>query len=132
VVVSSQLYGLDKRIEEAALNLGANRTQTFFEVTLPLIARGVLAAMLFAFTISFQDVEASMLWATPSTVTLPVRIYTMIRDEMTPKINVIAVLMMVFSVGLPVIAERLSSRRDGRASGASVESAMPVIPPDRR
>lgn len=113
VVVSSQLYGLDRRIEEAALNLGANRMQSFFEVTLPLIARGVMAAMMFAFTISFQDVEASMLWTTPSTVTLPVRIYTMIRDEMTPEINVIAVLMMVFSIGLPVTAERLSSRRKG-------------------
>lgn len=118
LVVSAQLQGLDKRIEEAALNLGANRIQTFFAVTLPLIMPGVVAAMMFAFTISMQDVEASMLWATPSSVTLPVRIYHMIRDELTPKINVVAVLMMVLSVGLPILAERMMVRKSGKGSGS--------------
>lgn len=119
LVVSSQLYGLDRRIEESALTLGANRIQTFFEVTMPLIFPGILAAMMFAFTISFQDVEASMLWSTQISMTMPVRIYLLIRDELTPKINVIAVIMIVLSVGLPVLAEALFSRRGTRQRAAA-------------
>jgi ABC-type spermidine/putrescine transport system permease subunit I len=61
VVVSSQLYNFDRSTEEAAQNLGATELQTFFRITLPQIYQGVVAGMLFAFTLSFRHHTALVL-----------------------------------------------------------------------
>jgi spermidine/putrescine transport system permease protein len=113
VTVSSQLYGFPRELEEAALSLGANEIQTFFEVTLPLIAPSIFAGMLFAFTVSFQEFVASQAWASPSTYTLPLRIFGRIRDALTPEINVIGVLMIVLSLGVAAVFQIMSRRRKG-------------------
>jgi len=59
VTVRAQLFGFDRSIEEAALTLGANEIETFFEVTLPLVAPGLGAGMLLAFVISFGEFTAT-------------------------------------------------------------------------
>jgi spermidine/putrescine transport system permease protein len=115
ITVSSQLYGFPRELEEAALSLGANEFQTFFEITLPLIAPSIFAGMLFAFTVSFQEFVATQAWATPSTYTLPIRIYGRIRDALTPEINVVGVLMVVLSLGIVTFVQ-LASRR-GKGGG---------------
>jgi len=115
ITVSSQLYGFPRELEEAALSLGANELQTFFEITLPLIAPSIFAGMLFAFTVSFQEFVATQAWATPSTYTLPIRIYGRIRDALTPEINVVGVLMVVLSLGVATFVQ-LTSRR-GKGGG---------------
>jgi spermidine/putrescine transport system permease protein len=110
VTVSSQLYGFPRELEEAALSLGANELQVFFEVTLPLIAPSIFAGMLFAFTVSFQEFVATQMWATPSTYTLPIRIFARIRDALTPEVNVVGVLMIAVSFAVVAIVQIIFHR----------------------
>lgn len=110
VTVSSQLYGFPRELEEAALSMGANEIQTFFEVTLPLIAPSIFAGMLFAFTVSFQEFVATQMWATPSTYTLPIRIFARIRDALTPEVNVVGVLTIFLSFLAVAIVQIMSPR----------------------
>lgn len=102
VTVRAQLYGFDRSIEEAALTLGANELETFFEVTLPLVAPGLGAGMLLAFVISFGEFTATQFWVQPQTVTAPIEIYTMVRTSLTPKINAMATVLMVITVVFPL------------------------------
>src|SRR5690606_14575094 len=62
LVVQARLVSIKPEYEEAALSLGANPVQTFFSVTLPLLMPAVLAGMLFAFTMSFDDITGTMFW----------------------------------------------------------------------
>jgi spermidine/putrescine transport system permease protein len=110
IVVSSRLYGFDRSLEEAAKNLGASELRTFYEVTLPLILPGVVAGMLFAFTISFDNFTQTFFWISTGTKTLPVVIYSMIRAGLSPTINAIGTVIVLFSLILAVIAEKLSAR----------------------
>lgn len=113
LTVSSQLYGFPRELEEAALSLGAKELQTFTEVTLPLLAPSIFAGMLFAFTISFQEYVASSFWATPSSYTLPIRVYGRLRDAITPEINVVGVMTLMMSFGVGLMLRALSRRRTG-------------------
>jgi spermidine/putrescine transport system permease protein len=113
LTVSSQLYGFPRQLEEASLSLGAKEFQTFIEVTLPLLAPSIFAGMLFSFTISFQEYVASQFWATPSTYTLPIRIYSRLRDAITPEINVVGVVTLIMSFGVVLLMKFLSRRREG-------------------
>ena len=105
VVVSARLAGFDRSIEEAAMNLGANRLQTFRSVTLPLIAPGIIGGMLLAFTVSFDEFPATQFLSTPTTATVPIRIFSMIKTELNPQINVLAAIMVTITIGLPLIAQ---------------------------
>jgi ABC-type spermidine/putrescine transport system permease subunit II len=69
--------------------------------------------MLFAFTISFQEYVATQFWASPSTYTLPIRIYARIRDATTPVLNVVGVLTLALSFGVVIILKVLSRRSEG-------------------
>jgi spermidine/putrescine transport system permease protein len=107
VVVSAQLYGFTRNLEEASLSLGANEVETFFEVTLPLLKPAILAGILFAFITSLQEYPATQTWAAPSFYTLPIVMYDKIRDQLSPEINVIGVLMILIAIPLPLMSEFL-------------------------
>lgn len=113
MVVSSRLYGFDRQLEEAAKNLGASELRAFYEVTLPLILPGIVAGMLFAFTISFDNFTQTFFWVGTDTQTLPIVIYSKIRSGLDPTINAIGTLIVVFSLSIAVIAEKLSARLVG-------------------
>ena len=102
VTVRAQLYGFDQEVEEAAMTLGANELETFFEVTLPLITPGLAAGMLLAFVISFGEFTATQFWVQPSTSTAPIEIYTMVRTSITPMINAMATVLMLITVVVPL------------------------------
>jgi len=109
-IVSSQLYGFDRSLEEAAQNLGASEIRTFYEVTLPLIAPGIIAGMLFAFTISFDNFTQTFFWTSFGTETLPIVIYSMIRTGVDPSVNAIGTIIVLFSLTVAVVGEKLSAR----------------------
>lgn len=115
LVVQARLVGIQRIYEEAAMTLGANALQTFKEVTLPLLTPAVLAGMLFAFTISFDDVTATLFWATAQDQTVPVKIFGMLRNSISPEINALGTVMIVLTISLPILAGYLS-RRFARAS----------------
>ena len=110
LVVQARLVGIKRVYEEAALTLGANAFQTFREVTLPLLTPAVLAGMLFAFTISFDDVTATLFWATAQNQTVPVKIFGMLRNSISPELNALGSVMIVLTISLPILAGYLSRR----------------------
>ena len=110
LVVQARLVGIRKEYEEAALSLGASPFQTFREITFPLLAPAVFAGMLFAFTISFDDVTATLFWATARNQTVPVQIFGMLRNSISPEINALGTVMIVLTVSLPLVAGYVSRR----------------------
>jgi len=107
MVVGARLKGFDRTLEEAAYSLGANPWQTFLRVTVPVILPGVVAAGLFAFTVSFDMFVVSYFLAAPGVATLPVEIYTAIRTGLTPEINALSTIIIVVSMGLMLAVARL-------------------------
>ena len=111
VVVRARLAGFDRSIEEAAMDLGCTPWQTFRKVTVPVIAPGILASALLAFTLSIDDVVISFFVAGPSSSTLPLKIFSMVKFGVTPEINALSTLMLVVTLILVVIAERIRMRK---------------------
>lgn len=107
VVVRARLAGLDRSLEEAAADLGAGPLAAFFRVTLPLAAPGIAAGALLAFTISLDDYVVTSLVAGSESQTLPVKVYSMIHNNVTPEINAVCTVLLVFTVVLILIAQRL-------------------------
>ncbi len=123
IVVRSRLAGMDPAIEEAARDLGATGWQTFRHVTLPLIAPGVMAGALLAFTLSLDDFVVSFFTAGPGSTTLPILIYSSVKRGITPDINALSTLIVLGSVaGTLVMA--LSPRR--RMAAGSVLAVLVV------
>jgi spermidine/putrescine transport system permease protein len=110
LIVQARLVGIKKEYEEAALSLGANPFQTFKEITFPLLAPAIFAGMLFAFTISFDDVTATLFWSTAASQTVPVKIFGMLRNSISPEINALGAVMIVLTVSIPLAAGYLSRR----------------------
>lgn len=110
LVVQARLVGIKRTYEEAAMTLGASPMQTFREVTLPLLAPALLAGMLFAFTISFDDVTATLFWATAQNQTVPVKIFGMLRNSISPEINALGSVMIFLTITTPLLAGYLIRR----------------------
>jgi spermidine/putrescine transport system permease protein len=108
--VHSRMYGLDKSLEEASMNLGANPIQTFREVTLPLILPALLSGMLLAFAMSLDDYTASQFWVMPQTETIPVRIFTALRTELPPTINALGTMLILGTLLVFYVQIRISRR----------------------
>lgn len=108
LVVQARLVGIRRDYEEAAQSLGASPLQTFFEVTFPLMLPAVFAGALFAFTISFDNITATMFWRPSGMETVPTQIFGMLRNSVSPEINALGFVMICITVGLPVIAGGLA------------------------
>ncbi len=95
VVISSRLAELDRSLEEAAMDLGANRLKVFFVITLPIIAPALISGWLLAFTLSLDDLVISSFVSGPSSTTLPMKVFSSVRLGVSPKINALATLMIL-------------------------------------
>jgi spermidine/putrescine transport system permease protein/putrescine transport system permease protein len=115
VVVRGRLASLGPEVENAALDLGATRWQTFRLVTLPELWPAVLAAGLLVFALSFDDFVMSFFTTGESPQPLPVRIWSAIRFGVTPTINAIGSFMLAISllaIGLALLLPRLLGRKE--------------------
>lgn len=110
VVVRARLEGFDKALEEAAMDLGATPFQTFIKVTLPVIMPGIVAGALLAFTLSLDDVIISFFVAGPKSTTLPLKVFSMVKFGVTPEINALSTILMLFTLFIVIVAERLKSK----------------------
>ncbi|MCX7662184.1 MAG: ABC transporter permease subunit [Tepidimonas fonticaldi] len=123
VVVQSRLLEMDRRIEEAAMDLGARPHQVFFLVTLPNIAQAVLAAFLLSFTLSFDDVVISEFLSGPGVNTLPQVIFGYARRGINPTIYAAATILIVVVttviVGYAVWVARATRRREREIAAAA-------------
>lgn len=110
-VVQARLSSLDPRLGDAAADLGAGPATTFGRVTLPLAAPAVLAAAVLASTASLDDVVASSMLGNVGTTTLPVYIYSSLRNGMRGDAAAMAVLMMLATAAAVVLLAWVLQRR---------------------
>ena len=110
IVVRARLAGMDRSIEEAAQDLGANPVTTFMRVTLPLILPGVMAGALLAFTLSFDDFVITFFVAGVGSSTLPLKIYSMIKFGITPVINALSTVVVLTTLVIILGAGRFFAR----------------------
>jgi putative spermidine/putrescine transport system permease protein len=109
--VLATLQGFNHNLVRASLSLGAGPLRTFFRVTLPVIAPGVISGALFAFATSFDEVVVTLFLAGPEQVTLPRQMFTGIRENITPTIAAVATLLIIFTTSLLLVLEWLRGRR---------------------
>jgi spermidine/putrescine transport system permease protein len=98
LIVRAAASALDRRLEEAASDLGADEWQIFRRVTLPLLMPAVLTAFLLAATLSFDNFVMSIFASGVGTTTLPLRIYSMLKLGITPEINALGTLLILVNV----------------------------------
>jgi putative spermidine/putrescine transport system permease protein len=109
--VLATLQGFNHNLVRASLSLGAGPVETFFRVTLPVIAPGVISGALFAFATSFDEVVVTLFIAGPSQVTLPRQMFTGIRENINPTIAAVATLLIIFTTSLMLALEWIRGRR---------------------
>ena len=119
VVVRARLAQMDRTLEEAAEDLYANAWQTFKRVTLPLMMPGILGGALLAFTLSLDDFVITFFTSGAGFNTLPVRVFSMIKKGVTPKINAVSTLML--GVSLLLVTISLLLQRGGKDGESKVD-----------
>jgi putative spermidine/putrescine transport system permease protein len=121
--VSASLAGIDPRLEQAALSLGATPGATFWQVTLPLIRPGVLVGALFAFITSFDELVVALFLSGSGAVTLPRRMWDDLRFQIDPTIAAVSTLTIVLTAGLlfgaNLLRRRIEQNRTATSSAAS-------------
>ena len=116
VVVEARLAAFDRSLEEAALDLGARPSKVFLVVTLPLIAPALVAGWLLAFTLSLDDLVIASFTTGPSATTLPMVIFSSVRLGVSPQINALATLLLVFVALAILVAGRILARTRSAAA----------------
>lgn len=105
-LVAASLQGLDRATEEAAANLGARPWTVFRRVTLPMMRPGVVAACLFSFIQSFENLELTLLLTGPGRQTLPVAMLNYLEFKVDPTLAAVATVQIVLIGGLMLITDR--------------------------
>ncbi len=101
VIIQSRLVGMDECLEDAAQDLGAKPLRVLVDITLPILAPGMIAGWLLAFTLSLDDLVIASFVTGPGTNTLPILIYSRVKLGLKPDINALATII-IFTVALGV------------------------------
>jgi len=109
--IRARLAGYDNSIEEASIDLGANRRQTFFRITLPVLAPGVAGGALLAFTLSLDDVIISY-FTNGQTKTFPLKVMESIKSGVSPDINALSTLILIGTIFLVVLSQRSNMKKN--------------------
>ena len=117
VTIKGRISGDNDTLQEASMDLGANRVQTFWRVTIPSIMPGIMSAAFLSFTLSIDDVIMSNMLASARQSTLPVLILSVNRTGITPDINALTTLMvlvMVFGMLVMNFIQRRIAAKEAR------------------
>ena len=106
-LVVAALVGFDRSAEQAALSLGASQMTVFKRITLPMILPGVTGGWLLAFINSFDEVTMSIFVTSPSTVTLPVRMYMYATESIDPLMAAVSALMVAVTAVAMIVLDRV-------------------------
>ena len=119
ITVAATLEQFDNNQVRAASSLGAKPLHTFFTVTMPQIAPGVVSGALFAFVASFDEVIVAMFLTGSEQITLPRQMFAGIRENLDPTIAAVATIMIVVSLAILMLAQVMADRlRKRNASNA--------------
>ena len=110
VTVRARLAGLDNNLEQAAMDLYATESQTFWRVTFPLVFPGILGAALLSFSLSFDDFIITN-FNSGSEVTFPMFVWGAAKKALPPQINVVGTAMLVIALALTIIGRLISEKR---------------------
>lgn len=110
IIVQSRLMAMDESLEEAAMDLGGHPLRVMFDITLPLIAPAMVAGWLLAFTLSLDDLVIASFVSGPGSNTLPMYIFSKVKLGVSPDINALATLIILF-VSSGVLLSWLVARR---------------------
>lgn len=111
-VVIARIGQTDSSLEEASRDLGAGVVTTFRKITLPSIAPAIIAGALLVFTLSLDEFVIAYFTNGPTTPTLPIVIYSMVRFGVTPEINALAALLLLVSFTIVISAQRITRLTD--------------------
>lgn len=110
LVIIARMQRIDRTLEDAAMDLGADEWTTMRKVTLPLLKPGIVAAALLTFPWSFNDFVITFFVSGVGSSTLPLRVYSMIRVGVSPMINALGTLIVVIPLILVIIGTYLERR----------------------
>jgi putative spermidine/putrescine transport system permease protein len=116
ITMTATLSAFDRNLVKAASSLGADPITAFFRVTLPLVAPGMISGALFAFAASFDEVVTVLFLGGPDQRTIPRQMWSGIREQISPTILAVAVLLIIVSSLLLLTVERLRRRHAPQAS----------------
>jgi putative spermidine/putrescine transport system permease protein len=107
VTTGASLEIFDERLEEAAMNLGANRLRTFWHVTLPVIRSGVISGAVFAWLISFSNFTVTFFLYSGEVRPLPMWIYEVILYRVDPSLTALSTFLVLLTLSVLLILNRL-------------------------
>lgn len=102
--VRARLSGYDSSIEEASMDLGANRVKTFFNITLPVLMPGIAGGALLSFTLSIDDVIISY-FVNGQTKTYPLKVMESIKSGVSPDVNALSALILIGTIVLVIVTQ---------------------------
>lgn len=118
ITVTATLVGFDQSLIRAAQNLGAAPTTVFFQIIMPLILPGIISGGLFAFITSFDEVVVVLFLADFDQRTIPLQMFSGLREQISPTILAVATILVTLSIVL-LTAVELLRRRNERMRGIS-------------
>ena len=104
IAIGNALEGFDRSIEDAAILCGASPWEARLRVTVPAIQHGIFAAAVFSFLASWDEVVLAIFMASPTLQTLPVKIWSTLRQDLTPVIAAASTLLIAFTILLMIVA----------------------------
>lgn len=107
VIVRGRLAAVNRELEQAAMDLGASEWRAMRDVLLPQIRSSIIAGALIAFTLSLDDFVITYFTAGPDSITLPVKINSMVRFSVTPEVNAASSVLIVITVAATLLAMKL-------------------------
>jgi spermidine/putrescine transport system permease protein len=124
IIVRGRLFAVGREYEEAAMDLGASQWQAIRMVLLPMLAPAIWASLMIAFAISIDDfVITAFLMGDQSSATIPVKLYSAVRNAPTPALNALASILLfasMLAIGIALFVMRRSRKKEG-AEGSAVE-----------
>lgn len=112
IIVQARLAGMDESLEEAAMDLGSKPLRVLFDITLPIIAPGLVAGWLLSFTLSLDDLVIASFTSGPGASTLPMVIFSKVKLGVSPDINALATILVAFVTVGVCIAGYLMHRQE--------------------
>ena len=110
-VIRARLHSVNRHLEEAAIDLGANEWWAMVHILLPQIRPALIASALIAFTLSLDDFVITYFTSGPDSITLPVKIHSMVRFSVTPEVNAVSTVLIVLTALAVLLALKFKERR---------------------
>ena len=104
--VAASFHKLDRSLAEAAMNMGAKPAMILWRITLPMVAPGIVSALLFTFIVSFDEITVTLFLTAPGITTLPLTIYSRLEQSADPVVAAVSTLLVLLTLALVLLLQR--------------------------